>query len=128
MLFFWRKKDNFMRKIWAQDSPQSELRIYGYLRNGERVESENAETERDRETYPISEGISPLPCHEDQGTEGKPFSHIGRMTRKKKKEGGSLPLAPGGAGVPPGAIIITVIFTNNFTAIITNSSRLYAAV
>ena len=26
------------------------------------------------------------------------------------------------------AIIITAIFTNNFTAIITNSSRLYAAV
>ena len=39
---------------------------------------------------------------------------------KKKKEGGSLPLASDGAGVPPGAIIIT--------AIITNSSPLYAAV
>ena len=44
--FFCRKKDNFMRKIWAKDSPQSELRISGYLRNGEGVESENAETER----------------------------------------------------------------------------------
>ena len=29
-LFFWRKKANFMRKIWAKDSPQSELRISGY--------------------------------------------------------------------------------------------------
>ena len=47
---------------------------------------------------------------------------------KNKKEGGSLPLASGGTGVPPGAIIITTIFTNNFTAIITNSSPLYAAV
>ena len=45
-LFFFRKKANFMRKIWAKDSPQSELRISGYLRNGEGVESENADTER----------------------------------------------------------------------------------
>ena len=43
-------------------------------------------------------------------------------------EGERAPLASGGAGVPPGAIIITAIFTNNFTAIITNSSPLYAAV
>ncbi|EMS58687.1 hypothetical protein TRIUR3_35045 [Triticum urartu] len=33
-----------------------------------------------------------------------------------------------GAGVPPGAIIITAIFTNNFTAIITSSSPRYEAV
>ena len=49
ILFFCRKKANFMRKIWAKDSPQSELRISGYKRNGEGVESanaENAETER----------------------------------------------------------------------------------
>ena len=45
-LFFCRKKANFMRKIWAKDSPQSELWISGYLRNGEGVESRNAETER----------------------------------------------------------------------------------
>ena len=45
-LFFCRKKANFMRKIWAKDSPQSELRISGYKRNGEGAESANAETER----------------------------------------------------------------------------------
>ena len=48
-LFFWHKKDNFMTKIWAKDSPQSELRISRYKGNGEGVESgnaENAETER----------------------------------------------------------------------------------
>ena len=48
-LFFCRKKANFMRKIWAKDTPQSELRISGYKRNGEGLESantENAETER----------------------------------------------------------------------------------
>ena len=43
---------------------------------------------------------------------------------KEEEEGGglSLSLAYGGTGVPPGAIIITAIFTNKFTAIITNSS------
>ena len=46
-LFFYRKKANFMRKIWAKDSPQSELWISGYKRNGEGAESENAETERE---------------------------------------------------------------------------------
>ena len=127
-LFFCRKKANFMRKIWAKDSPQSELRISGNIRNDERVESENAETERDRETDPISEGLSPLPRHGDHGPEGKPFSHLGRRSSKKKKEGGSLPFASGGTGEPPGAIIITAIFPNNFTAIITNSSPLYAVV
>ena len=48
-LSFWRKKANFMRKIWAKDWPQSELRISGYKGNGEGVESANAtnaETER----------------------------------------------------------------------------------
>ena len=45
-LLFCRRKANFMGKIWAKDSPQSELRISGYKRNGEGAESENAETER----------------------------------------------------------------------------------
>ena len=81
----------------AKVSIQSELRISGYIRNGERAESQNAETERDRETDPISEGLSPLPCHGGHGPEGKPFSHIGRRSRKKKEEGtlsSSLPVAP----------------------------------
>ena len=104
----------------AKVSGQSELWISIYTRNGERAAEQNAETERDREIDPISEGLSPLPRHGDHGPEGKPFSHLGRRSRKKKKEGGSLPLASGGAGTPPGAIIITAIFTN--------SSPLYAAV
>ena len=44
--FFFHKKANFTRKIWAKDSRQSELRISRYKRNGEGEESENAETER----------------------------------------------------------------------------------
>ena len=46
LLFFGRKKANFWKKIWAKVSIQSELRISGNLRNGERAESKNAETER----------------------------------------------------------------------------------
>ena len=120
-LFFCRKKANFRRKIWAKVSTQSELRISGYKRNGERAESGNAETERDREIDPISEGLSPLPRHGSQGPEGKPFSHLGRRSRKKKKKGGCLHLASGGAGTLPGAIIITTIYTNT-SAVFTNIS------
>ena len=94
-LFFGHKKANFWKNIWAKVSIQSELRISGYIRNGERAEYRNAETERDRETYPISEGLSPLPRHGDHVPEGKPFSHLGRRSRKKKKKGGSPPLLPG---------------------------------
>ena len=78
LLFFGRKKANFQRKISGKVSIQLELRISGYIRNGERAEYQNAETERDRGTDPNSEGLSPLPCHGGQGPEGKPFSHLGR--------------------------------------------------
>ena len=118
MLFFCRKKANFRRKIWAKVSIQSELRISGYKRNGERAESGNAEPERDKDIDPISEG---RPSHGSQGLEGKAFSHLGGRSRKKKKTRGSLPLASGGAGTLPGAIIITAIYTNT-SAIFTNIS------
>ena len=65
LLFFGGKKAIFWKNIWAKVSIQSELRISGYIRNGERAEYQNAETERDRETDPISEGLSPLPRHGD---------------------------------------------------------------
>ena len=78
-----------------------ELRISIYTQNGERAADENAETERNREIDPISEGLSPLPRHGGQGPEGKPLSHLGRRSRKKKKKGGSLPLAFGGTGTSP---------------------------
>src|SRR4051812_23990576 len=69
---------------------------------GQKTERRNRERQRDIETDPISEGLSPLQRHGDHGPEGKPFSHLGRRSRKNKKEGGSLPLASGGAGTPPG--------------------------
>ena len=95
MLFFWRKKDNFMRKIHPNQSygsPDIKETVKGRIRE-----------RRNREIDPISEGLSPLPRHGDQGPEGKPFSHLGRRSRKKKKKkGGPLPLASGGAGALPG--------------------------
>ena len=81
---------------------QSELRISENLRNSERPESGSAETEGHRERDPISEGLSPLRRHGDHGPQGKPFSYLGRRSRMKNKEGGSLPLSLGGAGTPPG--------------------------
>ena len=41
--------------------------------------------------------------------------------KEEEEEGGSLPLASGGTGVPPGAIIITAIYTNT-SAIFTDIS------
>ena len=70
-----------------------ELRISIYIRNGEIEPEQNAEPERNREIDPISEGISPLPCHGGQEPKGKPFSHLGRRSRKKRKKGAPLPLS-----------------------------------
>ena len=62
-------------------------------------------------------------------TRGETLLPSREEVKEEEEEGGhSLPLTSGGAGVPLGAIIISAIFTNNFTAIITNSSPLYAAV
>ena len=98
----WPQESEFLeKKISAKVSIQSELRISIYIRNGERAAEENAETERDRETDPISEGLSPLPRHGGQGPEGKPFSHLGRRSRKKKTKGPPLPFSSGGAGTLP---------------------------
>ena len=72
LLFFGRKKANFRKKIMAKVSIQSELRISIYIRNGERAEQRSAETERDREIDPISEGLSPLPRHGDKDQRGNP--------------------------------------------------------
>ena len=46
------------------------------------------------------------------------------MSRKKNKEGGSLPLSPGGAR----ARIVMAIYINNLATVNTNSIPLYAAV
>ena len=123
------QESQYPDKNRVQISAQSDLRISENIRNGERAELGNTETERDRETDPISEGLSHLPRHGGHGPEGKPFSHLGRRSRKKKKkEGGLSPPRFQWHRSATGAIIVTAIFTNNFTAVITNSSPLYAVV
>ena len=81
----WPQDIQYPDKNCVKISAQSELRIFGNIRNGERAESGRGETERDRETDPISEGLSPLCHHGGHGPEGKPFSHLGRRSRKKNK-------------------------------------------
>ena len=105
-----------MRKIWAKDSPQSELRISRYKENGEGVESENSR---------------PSQAMGAKDQRGNPSPIQGEGQGRRIRRGGSLPLASGGAGALPGAIIITAIFTNTaaiFTNISINSSSFYAAV
>ena len=70
----------------------------------------------------------PIRLHGGHEPEWEFSSHLGGRPRKKKKEGDSPPSLPVAPECRRGAIIITAIFTNNFTAIITNSSPLYAAV
>lgn len=99
MPFFGRKKAIFWEK--SRRRFQSN-RSYGSPYIYETVKGQNTRTQkqRDRETDPISEGISPLPCHGGQGPEGKPFSHLGRRSTKKKK-GIPLPFSSGSAGTLP---------------------------
>ena len=99
--FFRRKKANIRIEIVLKFKPN---RSYGSPYIYETVKGqrkENAETERDRETDPISEGLSPLPRRGGQGPEGKPFSHLGRRSRKKKTKGPPLPFSSDGAGTLP---------------------------
>ena len=56
----------------AKVSIQSELRISGYIIDGERAEYQNAETERDRETDPISEGFRPSHNMDTMDQRGNP--------------------------------------------------------
>ena len=86
---------------------------------GQNLERGNRERQRDRSNLggalapptpwePSTRGETLLPSREE-------------VKEEEEEEGGSLPLASGGAGTPPGAIIITAIYTNT-SAIFTNIS------
>ena len=62
--------------------------------------SGECETEENREGDPISDGLPPLRRHGGHGPEGELSSHLGG--KEEGEVGGSLPLSPGGAEVPPG--------------------------
>ena len=54
-------------------------------------------------------------------TRGETLLPSREEVKEEEEEGGSLPIASGGTGTPPGAIIITAIY-NNISAIFTNIS------
>ena len=124
MLYFGRKKANFWKKIWAKVSIQSELRISIYIRNGERAESESAETEGNRERSNLGGALAPP-------TPWRPWTRGETLlpSREKVKEEEEEEAEEGGLSPPrfrwrrnaAGAIIITAIFTNTYT-IFTNIS------
>ena len=90
-----------MRKIWAKDSTQSELRISEYKRNSERAESGKAKTKREAERQIQSRrGFRPSQAMEaiDQRETLLPSRE---KVKEEEEEGGLSPLASGGAGTPP---------------------------
>ena len=88
MPFFCCKKANFTRKIWAKDSPQSELQISRNIRNGEREESGNAETKRQRDRSNLGGALAP-PVPWRPWTRGETLLPS-REEVKEKEEGGRL--------------------------------------
>ena len=72
MPFFGRKKANFWKTIWAKVSIQSKLLISRYKGNGARAESQNAETERDRDNIQFRRGSRPSHAMEAKDQRGNP--------------------------------------------------------
>ena len=103
-----------------------ELRISIYIRNSERAaERENTETKRDR--YNIRGDLAP-PTPWETRTRGETLLPSREEVKEEEDEGPPSPLLFRWRRNAAVAIIITAIFTKNFTAIITNSSPLYAVV
>ena len=109
----------------AKVSGQSELRISIYIRNGERAAEESAETERDRSNL---RGALTPPTPWRPWTRGETLLPSREKVKEEEEGRGLSPPRFRWHRSAAGAIIVTTIFTNNFTAVITNSSPLYAAV
>ena len=91
-------------------------------------ERRNRERQRDRSN--LGGALAP-PKPWDPRTRGETLLPSREKVKEEEKKGGSLPLASGGAGALPGAIIITAIFTNTaviFTNISITFPLLYSAV
>ena len=90
LLFFGCKKANFRRKILAKVSIQSELRISSFIRNGERAESENAETERERDRSNLGGALAP-PTPWEPRTRGETLLPSREKVKEEEEEGGLSP-------------------------------------
>ena len=127
MLFFGCKKTNFWKKILAKVSIQSELRISGYKKKVKGQNLERRNRERQRDISNLGGALAP-PMPWRPRTRGETLLPSREEVKEEEEEGGPSPPLLRWRRNAAVAIIITAIFTNNFTAIITNSSPLYAAV
>ena len=114
----------------VQISAQSELRISGNLTNGERAESGSAETEgTEREIQPRRAPAPPPPWKpRTRGETLLPSRGKVKEEEEEEEEGGLPPPLSRWRRNAAGVIIARTIYTKNFTAVITNSFPLYAAV
>ena len=71
-LFFCHTKANFWSKIWAKVSTQSELRISGYKRNGERAESGAQKQRETKRQIQSRRGSCPSHAMETMDQRGNP--------------------------------------------------------
>ena len=100
------------------------------VKGQQRRTQKQRERERERETSNLGGALTP-PMPWRPRTSGETLLPSREEVKEEEEEGALSPLASGGAGALPGAIIITAIFTNTaaiFSNISTNSSSLYAAV
>ena len=93
---------------------------------GQNLERRNRERQRDRSK--LGGALAPPPPWRPWTREETLLPSREKVKEEEEEEGGPSPHLFRWRQNAAGAIIITAIFTNNFTAIITNSSPLYAAV
>ena len=117
--FFLHKKANTRRKIVFKVSIQSELRISGNIRNGERAE-ECRNRERQRDSSNLGGALAP-PTPWRPWTRGETLLPSREKVKEEEKEGGLSPPHFWWRRNTAGAIIITAIYTNT-SVIITNIS------
>ena len=120
-LFFFRKKANFRRKIWEKVSIQSELRISGYIRNGERAPEEHRNRERRRDISNLGGALAP-PTPWRPWTRGEtllPSRETVKEEEEEEEEGVISPALSRWHRNAAGAIIVTAIYTNT-SVIFTN--------
>ena len=96
------------------------LRESGPLDIKETVKGKDLRTQKQRDRSNLGGDLAP-PKPWEPRTRGETLLPSREEVKEEAEEGGSLPLASGGAGTLPGAIIITAIYTNT-SAIFTNIS------
>ena len=125
--FFRRKKANFWIEIVSKIQPN---RSYGFPVIKETVKGQNPERrnrERQRDRSNLGGALAP-PTPWRPWTSGETLLPSREKVKEEEEGGGLSPPRFRWRRNAAGAIIVTAIYTNNFTAVITNSLPLYAAV